>query len=47
MVLLKKIFGYNFNSDNKPDFIDVGIGLKIIPLKNANDESLSSRQRLA
>ena len=42
----EKIFGYKCNSDNKPDFIDAWIELKVTPVKKTNDWSLSSKEIL-
>ena len=42
----EKIFGHKWNSDKIPDFIGAGIELKVTPVKNTNDWSLSSKEIL-
>lgn len=40
------VFKYSSNSDDNPDFIDAGIELKVTPIKQNNDGSYSSKERL-
>lgn len=42
----ENIFGYKANNDDKPDFIDAGIELKVTPVKKNLDGSISSKERL-
>lgn len=42
----ENIFKYPSNSDDNPDFIDAGIELKVTPVKENQDGSISSKERL-
>lgn len=42
----ENIFNYTMNSDANPDFIATGIELKVTPVKENNDGSYSSKERL-
>lgn len=42
----ENIFEYSANNDDNPDFIDVGIELKVTPVKKNLDGSISSKERL-
>ena len=42
----ENIFEYSANSDDNPDFIDAGIELKVTPIKQNLDGTLSSKERL-
>ncbi|PKK94379.1 MAG: restriction endonuclease, partial [Tenericutes bacterium HGW-Tenericutes-5] len=40
------IFGYEINSDSRPDFEELGIELKVTPIKKNKDGTFSSKERL-
>ncbi len=40
------VFGYKSNSDNNPDFVDAGIELKVTPVKQNKNGTISSKERL-
>ena len=42
----ENIFKYKANNDDNPDFIDAGIELKVTPLKQNTNGSVSSKERL-
>lgn len=42
----ENIFGYANNSDDEPDFIDAGIELKVTPIKENQNGTISSKERL-
>lgn len=42
----ENVFKYKANNDDNPDFIDAGIELKVTPVKQNQDGSISSKERL-
>ncbi len=42
----ENVFKYSANSDDNPDFIDAGIELKVTPIKQNQNGTLSSKERL-
>lgn len=40
------VYGYDINSNSKPDFVDANIELKVTPYKKNKDNSLSAKERL-
>ena len=42
----ENVFKYKANNDANPDFIDAGIELKVTPVKQNNDGTFSSKERL-
>ena len=42
----ENVFKYKANNDNRPDFIDAGIELKVTPVKSDNKGNIISKERL-
>ena len=46
LIIEEDVFEYSANSDNKPDFIDAGIELKVTPYKLNKNGTISAKERL-
>ena len=45
-IVEESYFGYKINSDAKPDFENLGVELKVTPVKENKDKTLSAKERL-
>lgn len=41
-----EIFGYKINSDKRPDFVDLGVELKVSPIKKLKNNKLVPKERI-
>src|SRR5699024_78518 len=45
-IIEEGLFGYELNSTNEADFADLGVELKVTPIKVNKDKTLSAKERL-
>ncbi|GGJ79319.1 DNA mismatch repair endonuclease MutH [Anoxybacillus voinovskiensis] len=45
-VVEESLFGYSINSNSKPDFVNLGVELKVTPFKKNKNGTLSAKERL-